>query len=1404
MLRRLIRVLSFAAIAMAFGCGQTSHSGPARVASTRGSAIVVSGDGKVAVVCHRSTGVVTVLRLTPGASAASLVAGKTELDLGSDWEPWSAVIGADGDTAYVVSRRQQVVLRILNLHGTPIRDNDASDVAVGSEPTSIAISPSGARIFVANFGEGTISVISTFDLKARKLDLNEALVRTGVLGSVEPRAALAHPRALAITDNGDANDADETLYATEFFSQPLPESETPTAADDVTHFNRNRQGFVYPVSFAAGEVGTPIAIQGVDNTGFSAAPNAKLPTAIVERPVGCFPNQLYSAVAANGRLFVTSECASPVGPLGPDKNADGTTNPANFKKLVHPVVFVINTKANREIPEHRLLLNQRLEQHYTDDLAETRRMALIPNDIAVTQEPNSELKVCTTALGSDSVFCSQYGEDGFGDIGTAGARYVDLHPLDQEAGLLPIGLSFTGSEPAAVGLVANDGSQNVSVFDLKDSVVRGATKTAELSPRAKAVTSERAHNGRTLFATGLSAWSFKGQGWLSCESCHPDGLSDGVTWFFARGPRRTISTAGTYDQSSPQKRRLMLWTASIDEIHDIEGITRGVAGGSGAMLWNYLGEPNNDFRIQYDGSPVTPSTPEAPKPRPTSQLRNNLNNSLASLVSDRSCPVDAAQCNSTRISDSNDIDAFIRTVKTPRAPTYLEPGDVSDGARLFQEGRCNGCHAGSAFTLSNVFYEPGPIANGELPYSPPPALTDSMLGSLRTTLYSVSSQWSTLNPPAKNGSATLRRWAPGTDDPIAYAYSGATAGSDQINCILRDVGTFPVQPAQAPWALIGITPEGAPPVRELKQDMVSLAMGQTGFNIPSLLGLSVGAPYFHAGNARTLEEVLDKAFSKHHQAFVPGFLADSVAEPQKRAAQVKSLVAYLLSIDDSSPPIAPAEVFGGSPDLCEAVPGVTVFGPVSGIPGTGAGGSGGAPGAGGAASGGAGTAGMASVMPMPSPLGDGTAIASAGQDCKGSPFPVACAGHAQKTQLVCKGGVWLVNQICSVDYNCDTTPGPTAGQCQAIVPECATRQANATVCQGLNRMACGADLVSTTAIEVCGGGCVSGACTACEPLTKRCTDGGSQTCDASGVGAATPCPDSTPVCIGAGSCGSPPSCAGLAATCGASVNTNCCATTTVPGGTFNRSNDASYPATVSDFRLDNYEVTVGRFRKFVATYSQGMIPAGAGKNANNPADPGWDIGWNASLPADAAALTAAVKCDATFQTWTDGAGGNENRPINCVNWYEAQAFCMWDGGRLPTEAEWNYAAAGGSEQRVYPWGGAVPGANASLAVYGCYYNGAGSCSGVANIAPVGSVVAGNGKWSQSDLAGNLWEWNQDVHGTTYSASCNNCANLSNSTNRVIRGGGFIANALNLASADRGSSIPADHGSSFGLRCARTR
>ena len=108
------------------------------------------------------------------------------------------------------------------------------------------------------------------------------------------------------------------------------------------------------------------------------------------------------------------------------------------------------------------------------------------------------------------------------------------------------------------------------------------------------------------------------------------------------------------------------------------------------------------------------------------------------------------------------------------------------------------------------------------------------------------------------------------------------------------------------------------------------------------------------------------------------------------------------------------------------------------------------------------------------------------------------------------------------------------------------------------------------------------------------------------------------------------------------------------------------------------------------------------------------------------------------------------------------AFCAWDGGFLPTEAEWNYAAAGGSEQRVYPWSNPA----SSLAIdcsYANYVDATGACVNPPNgaVNRVGSESpAGDSKWGQADLAGNVYEWTLDYFASLYGNPCNDCADLT--------------------------------------------
>jgi formylglycine-generating enzyme required for sulfatase activity len=304
-----------------------------------------------------------------------------------------------------------------------------------------------------------------------------------------------------------------------------------------------------------------------------------------------------------------------------------------------------------------------------------------------------------------------------------------------------------------------------------------------------------------------------------------------------------------------------------------------------------------------------------------------------------------------------------------------------------------------------------------------------------------------------------------------------------------------------------------------------------------------------------------------------------------------------------------------------------------------------------------------------------------------------------------------------------------------------------------------------------------------------------------------------------GSAGTPLSCApgGPGMTDCGPGHESCCMSLDVTGGTYNRTyhNSGSGPtgqadpATVSNFRLDKYLVTVGRYRQFAAAWSGGWMPAaGSGKHTylsgggltmtSGGVETGWDTSFATNVRPTTSSLTGGSYCDGAHATWTASAtGGREGFPINCVNWYEAYAFCIWDGGFLPSEAEWEYAAAGGSEQREYPWGTAAPGTMNQYAIYGGNYT-----SNSTGLAPVGTAAMGAGKWGQLDLAGEIWEWNLDWK-NTYVSPCSDCVSLTKNMYRIVRGDNYGGVMNNLVPTVRGGDIaPEGRDSNFGFRCAR--
>lgn len=354
-------------------------------------------------------------------------------------------------------------------------------------------------------------------------------------------------------------------------------------------------------------------------------------------------------------------------------------------------------------------------------------------------------------------------------------------------------------------------------------------------------------------------------------------------------------------------------------------------------------------------------------------------------------------------------------------------------------------------------------------------------------------------------------------------------------------------------------------------------------------------------------------------------------------------------------------------------------------------------------------------------------------------------------------------------------------------------------------------------------GCLEGA--------SRCVFNGLQSCSGGNWGTVYPCPSSTPQCVHA-VCQAPPSCQTAANgtnNCGAGDNggESCCVSPEVPGGTYDRtygSADAGDPATVSGFRFDKYLVTVGRFRQFVnavlpADGGTGWLPAaGSGKHVhlnggaglatapNVDAGQTYESGWTGAMTDNAAiqptAANLGANClDNIHATWTaSSGGGHESFPVNCVTWQEAYAFCIWDGGFLPSEAEWEYAAAGGNQQREYPWGSTDPGSENQYAIYGLYYT-----ADPTYIAPVGFASMGGADWAQLDMTGEVSEWTLDWYDSSYASPCVDCVqeSLGPTGQRSTRGGNCNSDTFNLLVTARTIGVPTQRVAFNGFRCART-
>lgn len=633
---------------------------PSRLATpSRSTSIALTSDDRFVVLANRETNTVAIIEVR-NAQGQDVTNNNKLTELAVGQEPRYVAISPDDSEIYV-SNTVSGTVSVLSLAGS--NAGRVTDIPVGTEPRGIAVTPNGTRLYVANHTEGTVSVI---DVASRQVTTT---VQVG-----------GNPAAIAITNNGDNDDTDETVFVTQFYAVLIPNG--PGEGRDT-----GKQGIVRAFSVGNPANVATIILSPLTNSGFTAdrtnfcpqsrpvgppastlfCPDTTAPATsatITQAPQGVYPNQLQSALIRGTRLFLPNIGAQPEPPVRFDTN-------------VQALVYVVDTTARAELANRHVNLNQQVRTEI--QAGNTAGInGLFGNDIVAIDANTVGTDVLIVSRGGNYVFRAT--ADANGALSLNAPNVVRF-----QTGNLPNGVVI--SRDGRRAYVNNEVNVSVTAIALDTNTVLTRDIPSGEAPRPGTF----AHNvlvGKLAFFTALGMpdngifdtpirdfvpLNDKGKasnnGWSSCGSCHPDGLADGVTWIFATGPRQTLPLDAFFAKDNPDDQRISNWSAVMGSVTDFNNNSRGVQGGIG-----FAGNPPNPKIYQHG---ITQGASDA-------------------------------------------LDAQTLWVQTVRPPIVPQPTDTAArdrGRTVFQTPvgtfSCADCHGGQKWSKSQVLYAEDPAFDAD-------------------------------------------------------------------------------------------------------------------------------------------------------------------------------------------------------------------------------------------------------------------------------------------------------------------------------------------------------------------------------------------------------------------------------------------------------------------------------------------------------------------------------------------------------------------------------------------------------------------------------------------------------------------------------------------------------------------